>query len=140
MKKVQYLQKKYHCQWNFLRGKNSKWIFHNLGNLLQPLESIPASRERVVPTEWQVRSVLGDCLSKSKVITVQAPQYRQYALISDFLDLAHLSLQEEAALATNWIKDRPEGFQASEPSVGHHGGPGDEQCTTKFDCRRPVRH
>ena len=55
------------------------------GNLLQPLESTPASRERVVPTEWQVRAVLGDCISKAKVITVQEPQYRQYALISDFL-------------------------------------------------------
>ena len=29
------------------------------GNLLRPLELVPASRERVVPTEWQVRTVLG---------------------------------------------------------------------------------
>ena len=36
---------KYHCQWTFLRGKKPKWIFHNLGNLSRPLESIPASRE-----------------------------------------------------------------------------------------------
>ena len=35
----------------------------------------------------------------------------QCALISDFLDLAHLSIQEEAALATNWIKDRPDGLK-----------------------------
>ena len=27
LKKVQYLQKKYHCQWTLLRGKNPKWIF-----------------------------------------------------------------------------------------------------------------
>ena len=33
------------------------------------------------------------------------------ALISDFLDLAHLSIQEGAALATNWIKDRPKGLK-----------------------------
>ena len=66
----------------------------------RPLESIPASRERMVPTEWQVRTVLGDYTSKAKVIKAQGPQYRQYALISDFLDLAHLSIQEEAALAT----------------------------------------
>ena len=26
----------------------TKWIFHNLGNLLRPLESIPATRERCV--------------------------------------------------------------------------------------------
>ena len=37
-------------------------------------------------------------------------QHRQYLLISDFLDLANLGIQEEAALATNWIKDRPEGW------------------------------
>ena len=35
---------------------------HNFGNLLRPLELVPAWRERVVPTEWQVRTVLGDCL------------------------------------------------------------------------------
>ena len=81
---------------------------NNLGNLLRPLELIP-SRERVIPTEWQVRTVLGGYISRAKVIPAQAPQYRQYALISDFLDLVILSFQEEAALATNWIKDQPEG-------------------------------
>ena len=39
------------------------------------------------------------------MISIQAPQYRQYALISDFLDFAYLRIREEAALATNWIKD-----------------------------------
>ena len=77
----------------------------------QPLEFVPASRERVIPTEWQVRAFLGDCKSKAQVISIQAPQYRQHALISNFLDLANLSIQEEAALATNWIKDRPEGLK-----------------------------
>ena len=72
---------------------------------------IPASRERVVPTERQVRTVLGGCISGATVIPAQAPQYRQYALISDFLDLANLSIQEEAALATNWICDRREGLK-----------------------------
>ena len=43
--------------------------------------------------------------------TVYQRQYRQQALISDFLDLANLSVQEEAALATNWIDDRPEGLK-----------------------------
>ena len=61
MKKVQYLQRKYHCQWTLLRGKKPKWIFHNFGNLLKPLEFVPASREQVIPTEWQVQTVLGDC-------------------------------------------------------------------------------
>ena len=111
LKKVQYLQKKYHCQWTLTRGKKPEWISLNFGDLVQPLEFVPASRERLVPTEWQVRSVLGDCISKAKVISTQAPQYRQSALISDFLDLSHLSTREEATLATNWIKDRPEGMK-----------------------------
>ena len=91
--------------------------------MLQPLESTPASRERMVPTEWQVRAVLGDCISKAKVITVQAPQYRQYALVSDFLDLAHLSFQEEAALPTNWIKDPPEGMKLQNLALATMAGP-----------------
>ena len=45
------------------------------------------------------------------MISIQAPQYRQHALISDFLDFANLSIKEEAALATNWIKGRPEGLK-----------------------------
>ena len=88
--------------------KTHKRIFHNLGNLLQQLEFVPDSRKHVVPTEFQVRTVLGECISKAKVISIQAPQYRQYAVISDFLDLVKLSFRDEAALATNWIKDRPE--------------------------------
>ena len=94
-----------------MRGRMSKWIFHNLGNLIQPLEFVPESRKRVVPTEWQARTILGDCNPRQKVISLQAPQYRQHALISDFPDIAHLNLQEEAALATNWIKDRPQGLK-----------------------------
>ena len=45
------------------------------------------------------------------MISIRAPQYRQFALVSDFLDLANLSIREEAAMATNWIKDRPEGLK-----------------------------
>ena len=45
------------------------------------------------------------------MISIRAPQYRQKALIRDFLDLANLNIVEEAALATNWIKDRPEGLK-----------------------------
>ena len=123
LKKVRHLQKNYNCQWAFLRGKDPKCIFHNLGNLRQPLASIPTSRERVLPTEWHVRTILGDCISKAKVITVQELQFRQYALISDFLDLAHLSVQEEAALATNWIKDRPEGLKLQKLVLATMTGP-----------------
>ena len=42
-------------------------IFHICGNLLQPLEFVPASREHLVPTEWQVRTVLGDCISEARI-------------------------------------------------------------------------
>ena len=55
-------------RWTLLRGKTPKWIFHNLGILLQPLEFVPDSRKHVVPTEWQVRTVLGDCMSKARGI------------------------------------------------------------------------
>ena len=81
------------------------WAF-----FLQPLKFVPTSRERVFPKEWQVRSVPGECISKAKVFSIQAARFRQYTLISDFLDLANLSVREEATLAKNWINDRPEGF------------------------------
>ena len=77
-------RKKCQCQWTLLRDKKPKWIFHNLGNLLRPLKLVP-----VVP---QARTVLGDCISRARVIPVQAPQYRQFVLSSDFLDLAHLRI------------------------------------------------
>ena len=62
-------------------------------------------------------------ISKTKVISIQAPQYRQYALISDFLDLAKWSIQEEAALATKWIKDRPEGLKLQNLALATMTGP-----------------
>ena len=77
----------------------------------------------MVPTECQVRTVLGDCISKAKVISIQAPQYRQKALISCCLDLAHLSIREEAALATNWIEDRPEGLKLQNLALATMTGP-----------------
>ena len=62
-----------------LRGKKPKWIFHNLGNLLKPLEFVPASRERVVPTEWQVRTVLGDCIQGKGDFNSSATVWAIYA-------------------------------------------------------------
>ena len=61
-------------------------------------------------------------LERAKVIPAQAPQCRQYALIFDFLDLANLSIQEEAALATNWIKDRPERLKQQKISLATRTG------------------
>ena len=60
---------------------------------------------------------------KAKVITVQAPQYRQYASISYFLELAHLSIQEEAALPTDWIKGPPEGLKLQNLALATMAGP-----------------
>ena len=57
------------------------------------------------------------------MISIQAPQYLQYALISDFLDIANLSVQEEAALATNWIKDRPDELKLQNLAVATMTGP-----------------
>ena len=94
-----------------MRGRKPKKLVHNVANLREQFESVPYSRKHVVRTEWQVRTVLGDCVSKANVVSVQASQYRQHALISDFLDLANLSIREEAALAKNLIKDRPEGLK-----------------------------
>ena len=56
-------------------------------------------------------------------MSIRAPQNRQYALISDFLDLAKLSIREEAALATNWIKGRPEGLKLENLAVATLTGP-----------------
>ena len=58
-----------------------------------------------------------------KTISIRAPQNRQYALISDFLDLANLSIQEEAVLATNWIKDRPEDLKLPNLAMATTTGP-----------------
>ena len=126
LKKVHYLHKKYHCQCTLVRGKTPKCFFFfrkMFVNFLCPLELVPASNEHVVPTEWQVRTVLEDCISKAKVISMQAPQYRQYALISDLLDIANLSVREEAAMATNWIKDRPEGLKLQNLALATMTGP-----------------
>ena len=58
------------------------------------------------------------------MISIRAPQYWQYALISDFLDLANLSIREEAALAMNWIKDRLEGLKLQSLALATKTGPG----------------
>ena len=93
--------------------KKPKWIFlHNLGNLLRPSESLPSSRERLETVyPWQ------------GFIAAQAPQYRQHALISDFPDLVNLTVQEEAALATNWIDDRPEVLKLQNLALASTAGP-----------------
>ena len=91
--------------------RNPSVFSHNVGYLVQPLAFVPISPERVVTTEWQVQTILRDYISKAKVISIQAPQYRHVALISHFLDLANLSKKEEGTLATNYIKDRLEGLK-----------------------------
>ena len=44
------------------------------------------------------------------MIRSREPQSRQFALVSDLLDLAHLSVLDEAVLAPSWIKEQPEGL------------------------------
>ena len=92
------------------------------------------------PPAWQVRTVLGDCISRATVVPAQAPQYRQCALVSEFMDLANLCVQEEAALAANWIKDRPEWLKLQNPYVGPPDGPIYRKVTRKSNCRRPLRN
>ena len=57
------------------------------------------------------------------MISIQAPQCRQFALISDVLDLAKSSIREEAILATNWIKKRPEGMKLQNIALATITGP-----------------
>ena len=71
----------------------------------------------------QFQHRVGDCISKAKVISIRAPRYRQYALISDLLDLDNLSVRKEAGLATNWIKDRPEGLKLRNLALATVTGP-----------------
>ena len=59
---------------DLLRGKKPNWIFDNLGDLVRPLELVPTSRERAVPTEWQVRAVFRDWISRATVTPGQAPR------------------------------------------------------------------
>ena len=74
------------------------------------------------PQSGKYAPVLGDCKSRAKVIPAQALQYGQHTLISDFLDLANLSMQEEAALATDWIKDLPEVLKLQNPTLAIRTG------------------
>ena len=63
LKKVQYLQKKHHGQWDPPAWQETPLNFFTIwAKILRPLDLVPASRARVVPTEWQVRTVLGDCI------------------------------------------------------------------------------
>ena len=57
-----------------------------------------------------------------------------------FLDLAKLSIREEAALATNWIKNRHEGLNLQNLALATMTSLAVAQSTEKYDCRCPVRH
>ena len=96
------------------------------------LESIQASRERVVSYRVASSNSTRNGMSKRRVNTVQEPQYRQHALISDSLDLPNLSLQQEATFATNWIDaafamnwidDRPDGLTLQNFALATMTGP-----------------
>ena len=63
--------------------------------------------------QWNGKSeqFLETVLPSPRIIPILAPQHRQYALTSDLLDLSNFAVREEAVLAMNWIKDRPEGLK-----------------------------
>ena len=61
--------------------------------------------------------------TKAKVTSIRAPQHRQYMLISNFQDLAYLSFREEATLAKNWSKDRPESLKLQNLALATIPGP-----------------
>ena len=71
---------------------------------------------------------------RAKVISIQAPQYRQYALISGFLDFANLSIREEGSIGHE-LDQGPGRVEASEPCLGHYDRPRCKQSTEKCDCR-----
>ena len=56
LNKVQYLQKKYHCRWTLLRGRQPKWIFHNFGDVFH--NHLSSYRSRV--SEWFQRNGKSD--------------------------------------------------------------------------------
>ena len=68
---------------------------------------------------------------RQKLFQFEHQQYRQYALISDFWTL---SKQEDAVLATNWIKDRLEGLKLQSLAVATMTN---SSCTQsiKYNCR-----
>ena len=76
---IWWLQKVHYIQKKPLPIDSRAWqerrvdFLHTFDNLLKPLEFVPASRKHLVPTAWQVRSVLGDCVSKARMISMQAP-------------------------------------------------------------------
>ena len=76
---------------------------------------------------------------KQKVIPIRAPPYRQFSLISYFLDLANVSKREEAAVATNWTQDRPEGLTLQNWALTTRTSPVVRN-QPKNDCRCSVRH
>ena len=108
----------YHCQWSFLRGKKPKGIFLKFGNLLHPLELVPNSRK-----------TCGYCNGIGSTRS-----------LVDFLDLSNSGLQEEAALATNWIKDRPEGVKLQNLALAPMAGPAMSSLPKKYDCGCSVCH
>ena len=108
---------------------NPSGFSQNLGNLLRGSCTMASTH-----SSWRMQ------IKSKSDSAAQAPPYRQYARISNFLDLANLSTQEEAALATNWIKDPIRRVEATEPYVGHQDGPISWQFTEKSNCRRPPRN
>ena len=106
--------------------------FHNLDDLLQPLEVVPISRERVVPTEWQVLSVLGDCIWKAKsdfdssatVSAICADQRRPGSCKIEYKRRSNIGHELDHGPTQR--------DETSEPSVGHNYRPSITQLSKKM--------
>ena len=130
---------KYHCRWTLLCRTTPKWIFHNLGNLLQPLEVVPESRKHLVQQNDNSEQFLetanpGQGFFKPKRHSIA--NMRQS--VTSWTSL--ICLQEEAALATNWIKDRSEGLKIQNLGLATMTGPAMSNFTENFNCRCPTRY
>ena len=116
-------QRKYHCNWTLFRGMKPKWFFIILVTYCNHLSSYQPRVSRCFQRNGRSEQFSEIVFQRQKVISIQAPQYRQYAMIGDFLDLAKLSFQEETALVTKWIKDRLEDLKLQNPALATMTGP-----------------
>ena len=81
------------------------------GNLLRPLELIPASRGRVVLLQNGMYAQFLEIANQEQKVIPSSSASTSATCANQRLPghFAHQSLQEEATLATNWIKDPREG-------------------------------
>ena len=139
-KKVHHLQKKDHCQWTLVRGKNPEWIFFillatcwNHLSSYQPRASI-----------WFQRNGKSDQSLETVYPRQKWFQFERHNIGNMRWSVTSRILQiwaykSEAALATNWIKDGPWRVETSEPCIRQYDRPGCAQSTEEYNCRCTIR-